>query len=119
MEIAAQIADGLGYAHEQGIVHCDVTPSNILVDREGRASIVDFGIARATTKTWALATTVLGTAAYMAPEAIEGSRPTPSSDVYSLAMVLYELLAKRLPFEGTSPAAVGAQRLVKATCAAS
>lgn len=113
VDVTVQIADALEYGHQHGIIHCDVKPGNILVDRRGRAKIVDFGIARAATQTWAMATTVLGTAAYMAPENVEGTRPDPRSDVYSLGLVLYEMLAGRLPFEGESVAAVTAQRLVK------
>ncbi|HEX5939992.1 MAG TPA: protein kinase [Dehalococcoidia bacterium] len=113
VEVAVQVADALEYGHQNGVIHCDVKPGNILVDRRGRAKIVDFGIARAATQTWAMATTVLGTAAYMAPENVEGARPDARSDVYSLGLVLYEMLAGRLPFEGESVAAVTAQRLVK------
>ncbi|MPZ23058.1 MAG: protein kinase [Dehalococcoidia bacterium] len=111
--IAIQVAEALEYGHENGIIHCDVKPANILVGRNGRARLVDFGIARAATQTWAMATTVLGTAAYMAPEVIEGHRPGRQSDIYSLAIVLYEMLAGRLPFEGESVAGLTAQRLVK------
>lgn len=113
VDVAIQVADALEYGHQHGVIHCDVKPGNILVDRRGRAKIVDFGIARAATQTWAMATTVLGTAAYMAPENVEGTRPDARSDVYSLGLVLYEMLAGRLPFEGESVAAVTAQRLVK------
>ncbi|MPZ23870.1 MAG: protein kinase, partial [Dehalococcoidia bacterium] len=113
VDVTIQVADALEYGHQAGIIHCDVKPGNILVDRRGRAKLVDFGIARLATQTWAMATTVLGTAAYMAPENVEGTRPDQRSDVYSLALVLYEMLAGRLPFEGESVAAVTAQRLVR------
>lgn len=113
VNIAIQVADALTYAHRNGVIHCDIKPANILVEDSGRARLVDFGIARAATETWAMATTVLGTAAYMAPEAVEGMRPAACSDVYSLAMTLYESLAGRLPFSGESAAALTAQRLVK------
>jgi serine/threonine protein kinase len=111
--MAIQVAEGLEYAHQNGIIHCDIKPGNILLDGSQRAKIVDFGIARAATQTWAMATTVLGTAAYMSPEVVEGGRPDARTDVYSLAVVLYEQLAGRLPFEGESMAALTAQRLVK------
>ncbi|MEX2236343.1 MAG: protein kinase [Dehalococcoidia bacterium] len=113
IDIVVQVADALEYAHSMGIIHCDVKPGNILVDPAGRPHLLDFGIARAATQTWALATTVLGTAAYMAPEVVEGQRPTALSDVYSLGVVLYEKLAGRLPFDGASVAALTAQRLVQ------
>ncbi|MEX2236341.1 MAG: protein kinase [Dehalococcoidia bacterium] len=113
LEIALQLCSALEYAHGQGIIHCDVKPANILVTDAGRAKLVDFGIARAATQTQSMATTVLGTAAYMAPETVEGQRPDARSDIYSLAMVLYEQLAGRLPFEGETAAALTAQRLVR------
>jgi serine/threonine-protein kinase len=112
VDIARQLASALDYAHGMGIVHCDIKPQNILVEANGKPKLLDFGIARAVTQTWAMATTVLGTAAYMAPEAVEGRRPDVRSDVYSLATVLYEMLSGRLPFEGESSAAQTAQRLV-------
>lgn len=113
VDVAIQVAEALSYAHQNNVIHCDVKPGNILVEASGRVRLVDFGIARAATQTWALATTVLGTAAYMAPETIDGMRPEAPSDVYSLALTLYEMLAGRLPFSGESPAALTAQRLVK------
>ena len=113
VDVTIQVADALEYGHQNGVIHCDVKPGNVLVDARGRAKIVDFGIARAATQTWAMATTVLGTAAYMAPENIEGARPDARTDVYALAMVTYEMLAGRLPFEGATVAAVTAQRLVR------
>ncbi|HET9200326.1 MAG TPA: serine/threonine-protein kinase [Dehalococcoidia bacterium] len=112
LDVARKLASALDYAHSMGIVHCDIKPQNVLVDASGRPKLLDFGIARATTQTWAMATTVLGTAAYMAPEAVEGRRPDARSDVYSLATLLYEMLAGRLPYEADSAAAVTAQRLV-------
>jgi serine/threonine-protein kinase len=107
--IARDMAEGLAHAHEQGVVHRDLKPGNVLFDSEGRAKIADFGIAQlggATTLTEA--GTILGTAAYMSPEQAAGEAATPASDVYSFGVVLYRMLTGRLPFEANNPAALAA-----------
>jgi serine/threonine protein kinase len=98
--LALQAARGLAHAHEAGLVHRDIKPGNLLLRRDGTLKIADFGIARAA-ETTALtqAGTVLGTAAYLAPEQALGEEVTPAADVYSLGAVLYELLTGRPPFE--------------------
>ena len=110
--IARDMAEGLAHAHEQGVVHRDLKPGNVLFDAERRAKIADFGIAQlggATTLTEA--GTILGTAAYMSPEQAAGEPATPASDVYSFGVVLYRMLAGRLPFEANSPAKLAAMHL--------
>jgi len=90
----------LGYAHANGVVHCDVKPGNVMVDQGGRIYLTDFGIARhaeSTTTTMAGA----GTPAYMAPEQILGKLVTPATDIYSLGVLLFEMLAGQRPFRGT------------------
>jgi serine/threonine protein kinase len=105
--IVAQIASALDYAHSQGVVHRDIKPSNILIDRRGRVVLTDFGIARAVgfsrlTQTGAL----VGTPEYMSPEQAEGLEIDHRTDIYSLGVVLYNMLTGRVPFEGTTPQAV-------------
>ena len=93
--IIAQIAAALDAAHEAGVIHCDVKPANVIVDQQGTAKLTDFGIARAARGP--REHELIGTARYIAPERIEGKAPTERSDVYSLGLVAYELLAGRPP----------------------
>jgi serine/threonine-protein kinase len=96
--LALQACAGLAHAHEAGLVHRDVKPGNLLLRRDGTVKIADFGIARAAETTrLTLAGTILGTAAYLAPEQAAGEEVTPAADVYSLAAVLYECLAGQPP----------------------
>lgn len=99
--LGAAVADALAYVHEAGVVHRDVTPSNILCGRDGRPRLADFGIVRLldTTRVTAVATTV-GTAAYMAPEQVEGHDVTVAADVYAFGLVLLEVLTGRTAFTG-------------------
>ncbi|MGH8879410.1 MAG: serine/threonine-protein kinase, partial [Stackebrandtia sp.] len=112
MLLMAQVAQGLDAAHRVGIFHRDVKPTNILVNRSGDATLVDFGIARRAGDT-ALTTSgaVMGTVEYASPEQLRGEELTPASDVYSLGIVAYECLTGRRPFEGQSVATVIAGHL--------
>jgi serine/threonine protein kinase len=94
------LSAALGYAHANGVVHCDVKPGNVLVDRGGSVYLTDFGIARYADST-VTSTGAAGTPAYMAPEQIRGESVTPSTDIYSLGVVLYEMLTGQRPFRGT------------------
>ena len=105
--IIEQIARALGHAHAAGLVHRDVKPHNAIVTDDDRVKVTDFGIARATGESTLTATgTILGTAQYLSPEQASGETPGPPSDVYSLGIVLYELLTGAVPFTGDSPISV-------------
>src|SRR5271155_148637 len=104
---AIEIARSLGAAHEHQIVHRDVKPQNILISVEGGAKITDFGIARSLTEEGlTMAGRVLGTTDYVSPEQALGQPVTGQSDLYSLGVVLYEMLTGEVPFTGPSPVAV-------------
>jgi len=108
VELAAAAADGLAFAHEQGIVHRDVKPQNVLLSNEGEVRVTDFGIARSLDVEHELteAGTVLGTSTYISPEQATGQQATPATDVYSLGVVLYELVTGEVPFSGETFVAV-------------
>ena len=102
--IARQVCEGLAEAHRLGVVHRDIKPQNIMIDREGSARIMDFGIARPLKAVGITeAGTIIGTPEYMSPEQVEGKEIDPRSDIYSLGVTLYEMVTGRLPFKGESP----------------
>jgi serine/threonine-protein kinase len=111
--IAAQVASALGYAHRMGVVHRDVKPGNILITHDGQVKVTDFGIAQAVSSEdqFAEAGSVMGTATYFSPEQASGTPVDGRSDVYSLGVVLYEMLAGRPPFIGDSPVEVSSQHV--------
>jgi serine/threonine-protein kinase len=112
VEILRGVAAALDHAHEQGVVHRDVKPANVLIGKRGEVKLVDLGIATALEGTRITRSgTVLGTAAYMAPEQIDGAKPDRATDVYSLATVAFELLSGRKAREGRTPVEI-AQRVV-------
>lgn len=109
LEITAQVASALAAAHGVGIVHRDIKPHNIMIDDAGRAKVMDFGIAKMHGEVAATLTedgSVLGTPAYMSPEQCMGDKLDGRSDLYSLGVVLYQMLAGKLPYDGTTPGAV-------------
>jgi len=107
LEIAVEVARGLAFAHQNGIIHRDVKPQNVLLNGDGQAKVTDFGIARTLDVDGMTQTgTVLGTSNYIAPEQASGQRVDAHSDVYALGAVLFELLAGEVPFPGESFVAV-------------
>ncbi|HEY3941683.1 MAG TPA: Stk1 family PASTA domain-containing Ser/Thr kinase [Acidimicrobiales bacterium] len=111
--VGAKVADALSYAHRHGVVHRDVKPGNVLMTEDGQVKVTDFGIARAINTEESLTQTgaVMGTAAYFSPEQAEGFGVDARSDIYSLGVVLYEMVAGRTPFVGDSPVAVASKHV--------
>ena len=109
-EIASEVAAALGFAHEAGLAHRDIKPANILIGSNGQVKVADFGIARAmnapTESNLTQAGAVMGTASYFSPEQAQGAQPDPRSDLYSLGIVMYEMVAGRPPFTGENPVSI-------------
>jgi serine/threonine protein kinase/Tfp pilus assembly protein PilF len=109
--IAKQVCEGLTEAHRGGVVHRDLKPGNIMIDKEGNAKIMDFGIARSiSVKGITGAGVVIGTPEYMSPEQVEGKEVDQRSDIYSLGIILYEMLTGQVPFEGDTPFTIGVKQ---------
>jgi serine/threonine-protein kinase len=104
IRLVDQIADGLDYAHRQGVIHRDFKPSNILLDTGNNAYLSDFGIARISQETVQLTGSgIVGTPTYMAPETFRQETVTPAVDIYALGVTLYQMLSGQAPYEGTTP----------------
>lgn len=115
LQIIEQAAEGLDYAHRRGLIHRDVKPQNILITPTGQIRITDFGIAKSHLSTAVTqAGMTFGTADYISPEQAQGLAATPQSDIYSLGMVLFEMLTGRLPFIADTPMAVALQHIQNA-----
>jgi eukaryotic-like serine/threonine-protein kinase len=111
VDYARQILSALRFAHRHGIVHRDIKPHNVLVDGDGRVKVTDFGIARAGTSQMTEAGSIVGTAQYLSPEQAKGGDVDPRSDLYSLGVVLYELLTGDVPFNGDTPVEIAMKHL--------
>jgi TolB-like protein/Tfp pilus assembly protein PilF len=107
LAVAGQVCDGMAEAHRLGVVHRDLKSSNIMIDRDGNARIMDFGIARtAESERITDHGAIVGTPEYMAPEQIEGKEADRRADIYSLGIILFEMMTGRVPFEGDTPLSV-------------
>jgi serine/threonine protein kinase/predicted Zn-dependent protease len=111
VSIAGQVAEGLSEAHRLGVIHRDLKPQNIMIDRDGNARIMDFGIARSIAARGITgAGVMIGTPEYMSPEQVDGKEADPRADIYSLGIILFEMLTGRLPFEGDTPLSVAVKQ---------
>ena len=107
LDITIQVCAGVGHAHKAGVIHCDVKPQNVLVTRDRRAKVADFGIARALSEAGLTESeTVWGSPLYFSPEQAAGESPSPASDVYSIGVMMYEILAGSPPFQAEKPTAL-------------
>ena len=113
-EIGSQVCQALSVAHKQDIIHRDVKPQNIMVQPDGNVKVMDFGIARAKNSTMDKTAAVLGTAHYISPEQAQGKDLTPTSDIYSLGVVLYEAVTGKLPFDGPDAVSVAMKQVQEA-----
>ena len=111
IDLGLQILQAAGFAHSHGVIHRDFKPHNVIVDDAGHAKVTDFGIARAGASEMTETGSIMGTAQYLSPEQAQGHAVTATSDVYSIGVMLYEMLAGRLPFEGDSAVAVALKHL--------
>jgi eukaryotic-like serine/threonine-protein kinase len=114
IDIGTQILEAAGFAHRHGVIHRDFKPHNVIVDEHGHAKVTDFGIARAGASEMTETGSIMGTAQYLSPEQAQGHAVTATSDIYSIGVMLYEMLAGRLPFEGDSAVAVALKHLSQA-----
>ncbi len=106
IEIVVQILRAARFAHKRGVIHRDLKPHNVILDEEGRARVTDFGIARAGASDMTLTGSIMGTAQYLSPEQAQGLTVSASSDLYSIGVILYKLLAGVVPFEGDTAVAI-------------
>jgi eukaryotic-like serine/threonine-protein kinase len=111
VDLGRQILQAAGFAHRHGVIHRDFKPHNVIVDEHGHAKVTDFGIARAGASEMTETGSIMGTAQYLSPEQAQGHAVTATSDLYSIGVMLYEMLAGRLPFEGDSAVSIALKHL--------
>jgi eukaryotic-like serine/threonine-protein kinase len=106
IDVVVQILKAARFAHRRGVIHRDLKPHNVILDEEGRARVTDFGIARAGASDMTMTGSIMGTAQYLSPEQAQGYAVSESSDIYSVGVILYELLTGVVPFEGETAVAI-------------
>ena len=111
IELTIQVLRAARFAHKRGIIHRDLKPHNVIIDSEGRAKVTDFGIAKAGASDMTQTGSIMGTAQYLSPEQAQGHAVSAQSDLYSVGIVLYELLTGRIPFEGDSPVTIALKQV--------
>jgi serine/threonine-protein kinase len=111
VDITIQILRAARFAHKRGVIHRDIKPHNVIVDREGRVKVTDFGIARAGASDMTETGAIMGTAAYLSPEQAQGHAVSASTDLYSIGILLYELLTGRVPFEAESAVTIALKQV--------
>ena len=114
IDLAVQILRAARFAHRRGVIHRDLKPHNVIVDDEDRAKVTDFGIARAGASDMTQTGSIMGTAQYLSPEQAQGHAVTPASDLYSIGIVLYEMLTGRVPFDGESAVTIALKQVNEA-----
>src|SRR4029079_11161846 len=113
IDYARQIIGALAFAHRNGIIHRDIKPHNIVVGSDGRLKVTDFGIARSGASQMTEVGSIVGTAQYLSPEQARGAQVDPRSDLYSLGIVIYEMLTGKVPFTGDAPLEIAMKNLQK------
>jgi eukaryotic-like serine/threonine-protein kinase len=111
IDLAIQILRAARFAHRRGIIHRDFKPQNVIVDAEGRAKVTDFGIARAGASDMTQTGSIMGTAQYLSPEQAQGEAVSAASDLYSIGIIVYEMLTGRVPFEGESAVTIALKQV--------
>jgi serine/threonine-protein kinase len=119
IDVVVQILRAARFAHQRGVIHRDLKPHNVIVEEEDRVKVTDFGIARAGASDVTLTGSIMGTAQYLSPEQAQGHAVSAASDLYSIGIVLYELLAGRVPFEGPSAVTIALKQVSEAPVAPS
>jgi serine/threonine-protein kinase len=114
LDIAVQILRAAGFGHRRGVIHRDFKPQNVIVDEEDRVKVTDFGIARAGASEITETGSIMGTAQYLSPEQAQGTTAAEASDLYSIGVMLYEMVTGRLPFDGESAVAIALRHLTEA-----
>jgi serine/threonine-protein kinase len=116
LHFATQIAKALEHAHSRGIVHRDIKPHNIMILKDGSVKVADFGIARLSSSQNTLTREALGSVHYISPEQAKGAQVDARSDLYSLGVVMYEMLTGKPPYDGESPVAIAIQHINATGC---